>query len=153
SENGEELIAHGRGTVELNACLVKHLEFPFGGRESVSMIRFPTVIAVFAACFLSACGEKNSDSGATKPLVVGMEMAYPPFEMRGPDNQPDGVSVRMAEDLAASLGRPLKLRDVEWNGIIPALQSGKIDVIISSMTRTPEREAVIAFSEGYVTNG
>ncbi len=82
-----------------------------------------------------------------------MEMAYPPFEMRGPDNQPDGISVRMAEGLAESLGRPLELRDVEWNGIIPALQSGKIDVIISSMTRTPERERAIAFSDGYVTNG
>jgi hypothetical protein len=32
-----------------------------------------------------------------------MEMAYPPFEMRGTDNQPDGISVRMAEDLAARL--------------------------------------------------
>ncbi len=82
-----------------------------------------------------------------------MEMAYPPFEMRGPDNKPDGISVRMAEDLAAGLGRPLELRDVEWSGIIPALQSGKIDVIISSMTRTPEREAAIAFSDDYVTNG
>ncbi len=59
----------------------------------------------------------------------------------------------MAEDLAARLGRPLEIRDVEWDGIIPALQSGKIDAIISSMTRTPEREQAIAFSEGYVTNG
>lgn len=82
-----------------------------------------------------------------------MELAYPPFEMRGPDNQPDGISVRMAEDLAARLGRPLEIRDVEWDGIIPALQSGKIDAIISSMTRTPEREQAIAFSDGYVTNG
>ncbi len=82
-----------------------------------------------------------------------MELAYPPFEMRGPDNQPDGISVRMAEDLAAFLGRPLEIRDVEWNGIIPALQSGKIDAIISSMTKTPERGEAIAFSDGYVTNG
>lgn len=107
----------------------------------------------FAACFLISCGDKDPAAAATEPLVVGMEMTYPPFEMRGPDNHPDGISVRMAEGLAESLGRPLELRDVEWNGIIPALQSGKIDIIISSMTRTPEREAVIAFSDGYVTNG
>ncbi|MDF1859036.1 MAG: transporter substrate-binding domain-containing protein [Verrucomicrobiales bacterium] len=102
--------------------------------------------------YLSSCGRKE-DSNAPMPLVVGMEMAYPPFEMRGPDNQPDGISVRMAEDLAVYLGRPLELRDVAWDGIIPALQSKKIDVIISSMTRTPERENTIAFSDGYVTNG
>ncbi|MEQ1840712.1 MAG: transporter substrate-binding domain-containing protein [Verrucomicrobiales bacterium] len=105
------------------------------------------------AVLFCSCGEKSSESGAPRPFVVGMELAYPPFEMRSADNRPDGISVRMAEDLAARLGRPLEILDVEWNGIIPALQSGKIDAIISSMTRTPEREQAIAFSEGYVTNG
>lgn len=86
-------------------------------------------------------------------LVVGMEMTYPPFEMRNEKNEPDGISVRMAEDLAAHLGRPLKIVDIAWDGIIPALRTGKIDLIISSMTRTAEREESIAFSDGYVTNG
>ena len=100
------------------------------------------------ALVLGACSPPDDNA-----LVVGMEMAYPPFEMRGTDNQPDGISVRMAEDLAAHLGRPLKLEDVAWDGIIPALQGGKIDLIISSMTRTEERAQAIDFSEGYVTNG
>ncbi len=100
----------------------------------------------------TSCNDDSADTGV-KPLVVGMELAYPPFEMRGPDNAPDGISVRMAEDLAAYLDRPLEIRDVEWNGIIPALKSGKIDAIISSMTNTPERARSIAFSDGYVTNG
>lgn len=112
----------------------------------------PAVLA-FAALGLASCDGKREEDGAASPLVVGMELAYPPFEMRGPDNRPDGISVRLAEDLAASLGRPLEIRDVQWDGIIPALQSGKIDAIISSMTRTPEREQTIAFSDGYVTNG
>lgn len=110
------------------------------------------LVAASALLLLSGCDGKPSDEGG-KPLVVGMELAYPPFEMRGPDNAPDGISVRMAEDLAEFLGRPLEIRDVEWNGIIPALQSGKIDAIISSMTNTPERARSIAFSDGYVTNG
>jgi len=113
--------------------------------------------SIFASALLVSCGKPDpgeaASSDSAKPFVVGMEMAYPPFEMRGTDNQPDGISVRMAEDLAARLGRPLEIRDVEWDGIIPALQSGKIDAIISSMTRTPEREQAIAFSDGYVTNG
>lgn len=96
--------------------------------------------------------DSASDDGP-EPLVVGMELAYPPFEMRGTDNQPDGISVRMAEDLAASLGRPLKIVDVAWDGIIPALMTGQIDLIISSMTRTAERAESIDFSDGYVTNG
>lgn len=104
------------------------------------------------AC-LVGCGPKDVDDDRVRPFVVGMEMSYPPFEMRGPDNQPDGIDVRIAQDLAAWLGRPIELRDVEWNGIIPALQSGKIDAIISSLTKTPERAQSIAFSDGYVTNG
>lgn len=111
-----------------------------------------TVALACSLIFLSSCSEPATDDGI-KPLVIGMELAYPPFEMRGPDNQPDGISVRMAEDLAEYLGRPLEIRDVEWNGIIPALKSGKIDAIISSMTDTPERAQSIAFSDGYVTNG
>ncbi|MBP6782439.1 MAG: transporter substrate-binding domain-containing protein [Verrucomicrobiales bacterium] len=109
-----------------------------------------------SAFLLVACGEKGKEGNAeavARPFIVGMELSYPPFEMRSADNKPDGISVRMAEDLAARLGRPLEIRDVEWNGIIPALQSGKIDAIIASMTKTPEREKIIAFSDGYVTNG
>lgn len=121
------------------------------GAQRWGMIRSFSFLAALSALFLVGCGETSQS--VDEPFVVGMELAYPPFEMRGPDNQPDGISVRMAEDLAAFLDRPLEIVDVEWNGIIPALQSGKIDAIISSMTRTPERAEAIAFSDGYVTNG
>lgn len=117
---------------------------------------FLTVFFLIPLPFFAGCGSDSSNTDkldAAKPLVVGMSLTYPPFEIRRADNQPDGISVRMAEGLAEYLGRPLEIRDVEWNGIIPALQSEKIDVIISSMTRTDEREKAIAFSDGYVTNG
>ncbi len=118
-------------------------------------MKCPVLLVSFAIAVvgLVSCGGTSGDGDTARPLVVGMELAYPPFEMRGPDNRPDGISVRLAEGLAAHLGRPLEIRDVQWDGIIPALQSGKIDAIISSMTRTPERERSIAFSDGYVTNG
>tara|TARA_R110002096_G_scaffold27577_6_gene84198 strand:+ start:2801 stop:3595 length:795 start_codon:yes stop_codon:yes gene_type:complete len=113
-----------------------------------------SIPVVLLALLLNSCGsDSGSSESADNVLVVGMELAYPPFEMRDTENQPDGISVRMAEDLAESLGLELEIRDVEWSGIIPALQSGKIDAIISSMTKTPERAQAIAFSDGYVTNG
>jgi polar amino acid transport system substrate-binding protein len=102
-------------------------------------------------CLLAFAGCGGSDDGP-EALVVGMELTYPPFEMRGPDNQPDGISVRMAEDLAESLGRPLKIEDISFDGISAALQVGTIDLIISSMTKTPKRAEAINFSDGYVTN-
>ncbi|MDF1739879.1 MAG: transporter substrate-binding domain-containing protein [Verrucomicrobiales bacterium] len=117
---------------------------------------FLTVFFLIPLPFFAGCGGDQAGRGELgdgKPLIVGMSLTYPPFEIRTNQNEPDGISVHMAEGLAEYLGRPLEIRDVEWNGIIPALQSGKIDVIISSMTRTEEREKAIAFSDGYVTNG
>ena len=111
--------------------------------------------ALTALFLIIACSPTDSDntSSTAPPLIVGMELAYPPFEMRAADGNPDGISVRMAEDLAAHLNRPLKIEDVAWDGIIPALKTGKIDLIISSMTRTDKRAEVIDFSDPYVSNG
>ena len=109
------------------------------------MKRFLKAVAAVLLVGLAGCNQDEA-------LVVGMELAYPPFEMRDSNNQPDGISVRLAEDLAHHLGRPLKIEDTAWDGIIPSLKSGQIDLIISSMTRTPERAENIDFSDGYVTN-
>lgn len=108
--------------------------------------------ALILLTFLVACSPAEPENKIA-PLIVGMELAYPPFEMRAADGKPDGISVRLAEDLAASLNRPLKIEDIAWDGIIPSLQSGKIDLIISSMTHTNERARVIDFSDPYVSNG
>lgn len=89
----------------------------------------------------------------TTPLRVGMELSYPPFETIGPDGKPSGVSVELAESLAAALGRPLVIENIAFAGLIPALKSGKIDVIISSMTASPERAKAVAFSDPYLTTG
>lgn len=107
------------------------------------------------AAWLAGCGGSGSpaETGSPKPLVVGMEMDYPPFEMRNAQGEPDGISVRMAEELGKHLQRPVQVEAVAWDGIIPSLLTGKIDLIISSMTHTEEREKSIAFSDGYVTNG
>jgi len=90
---------------------------------------------------------------AAEPLRVGMELSYPPFETIGPDGQPEGVSVEIAKALAEKLGRPLKIENMPFTGLIPALKTGKIDLIISSMTATPERAKAVAFSDPYLTTG
>ena len=103
---------------------------------------------------LTGCGEKsNAVKGPGDPLVVGMDMTYPPFEFKNEKGEPDGVDVRMAEELAKHLGRPLKLESYAFDGLIPALQSGKIDLIISGMTANPERAQSIDFSEPYAFTG
>ena len=86
-------------------------------------------------------------------LRVGMDLSYPPFETIGPDGKPAGISVEIAQALAAELGRPLQIENIPFTGLIPALKTGKIDVIISSMTATEERAKAVAFSDPYLTTG
>ena len=90
---------------------------------------------------------------AAKPLVVGMELAYPPFEMTDTSGNPDGVSVQLAKELGKALGRPVRIMNMAFDGLIPALKTGKIDLIISSMTATAERARSIDFSDPYLTTG
>jgi len=97
--------------------------------------------------FLSGCGREAS---GPKPLVVGMELAYPPFEMTDEQGEPTGVSVDMAKALAEYVGRPLEIRNMAFDGLIPALKTGSIDLVISSMTATDERAKSIDFSDRYL---
>ena len=86
---------------------------------------------------------------AAKPLKVGMELAYPPFEMSDKQGTPSGVSVDLAKALGKHLGREVIIENIAWDGLIPSLKTKKIDLIISSMTITDERKKSISFSIPY----
>jgi polar amino acid transport system substrate-binding protein len=109
-------------------------------------IVFLTCAAVIGLAM--GCGQKPSNR-----LVVGMELAYPPFEMTDQGGQPAGVSVDLARDMGTALGREIEIENIPFHGLIPSLQTRKIDLIISSMTATPERAKSIAFSDPYLTTG
>jgi len=87
------------------------------------------------------------------PLVIGMELSYPPFEMTDTKGNPSGISVEIARDLGKFLQREVRIENISFDGLIPSLKTGKIDLILSSMTATPERAQAIAFSDPYLTTG
>ncbi|MCC6235307.1 MAG: transporter substrate-binding domain-containing protein [Verrucomicrobiales bacterium] len=98
-------------------------------------------------------GAGCSDTARTQQLVVGMELSYPPFEMRDESGEAAGVSVDLARALAHRLGRELVVENLPFDGLIPALKTGRIDLVISSLTQTPERSESIDFSEPYLQTG
>ena len=112
-------------------------------------------LSVLAALLLLAACQRPAGTAnqAVAPLRIGMELTYPPFEMQDSSGNPDGAGVRLAEALAADLGRPLKIVPMEFSGLIPALKSGSIDLILSSMTATDERRKSIDFSDPYAFTG
>ena len=93
---------------------------------------FNLFLALLAAAALRA---------AEPPLRVGMELSYPPFEMRDESGAPSGVSVEIARALGDSLGRAVDIQNLPFDGLIPALKTSKIDLILSSMTATPALRA------------
>ncbi|MEM7014093.1 MAG: transporter substrate-binding domain-containing protein [Verrucomicrobiota bacterium] len=115
-----------------------------------SIQKLLAISAAAGAFFLSSCGGGGNPSDV---LVIGMELNYPPFEMKDKTGVPEGVSIDMAEKLGEHLGMEVEIRDMAWVGLIPALQSGRIDCVISSMTITDERDEQIDFSEPYVKTG
>ena len=100
-------------------------------------------IFIFSAC----------EKSGPKPLRVGMDMSYPPFEMRDTQGQPAGVSVDLARALGGHLKREVVFENMPFSGLVIALQTGRIDVIISSMTATEEGGRSVEFSEPYVRTG
>ena len=86
-------------------------------------------------------------------LRVGMEPGYMPFELKNQKGQIIGFDVDMANRMAKAMGVELELVDTAWDGIIPALLTGKFDVIMSGMTLTQERNMSINFAPPYIVIG
>lgn len=92
---------------------------------------------------------KESKTLHKEKLIVGMELKFPPFETVDESGAPSGVSVDLAKELGDKLGVDIEIKSVDYPSLIPALQSNNIDLIISSMAATEEREKSIDFSNEY----
>jgi polar amino acid transport system substrate-binding protein len=82
-------------------------------------------------------------------LKVAVPEDYPPFGSVGPDMQPQGYDIDTAALLAKAMNVKLQLVPVNSANRIPYLQTGKVDLVISSLGKTPDREKVIDFSTAY----
>ncbi|NND69840.1 MAG: amino acid ABC transporter substrate-binding protein, partial [Halioglobus sp.] len=89
-------------------------------------------------------------SGAT--LRVGMSVDYPPLTYKQ-EGRVVGLEVDNARAVAELLGMQLELVELPFTGLIPALEQGRIDVIMSGLSKTPERAERIVFVEPYLDIG
>ena len=91
----------------------------------------------------------EASSGTKETLIVAMELAYPPFETRDDAGEPAGVSVDLMKAFGEYAGYDIRIENTSWDGLIPSLQTGAADIVISSMTITEERKELIDFSDPY----
>ena len=83
---------------------------------------------------------------------MGTEAQYAPYEFKDLDANFVGCDMWLAQQIADSLGVQLEVVDMSFDGIIPAVQSGQVDLGIAAFTNTPERAKEIDFSNLYETS-
>lgn len=105
------------------------------------------ILALAAAAFAVGAGSARADELQTIKskgvLVVGVKADYPPFGYRSPDGGIIGIEPDLAADVAKRLGVKLQLVPVVAANRMQFLEQGKIDLMIATMTDTPERAQVI----------
>jgi polar amino acid transport system substrate-binding protein len=90
---------------------------------------------------------------AKKELVVGTAASMPPLNMTLKDGQIAGMEIDLARSIAASMDVKLTLKQMNFNDLLPALQAGQVDMVLSAMTITPSRNLKVAFVGPYVISG
>lgn len=120
------------------------------------------VCTVLMASLVAGCG--GGDKKAAKPakvFKVGMECAYAPYNWSQPKEEGGavkivgsgeyafGYDVMIAKKLADSMGAKLEIHKIEWDGLAPAVVSGKIDAAIAGMSITSKRKQSVDFTKPY----
>jgi polar amino acid transport system substrate-binding protein len=88
-----------------------------------------------------------------KELVVGTAASMPPLNMTMKDGQIAGMEIDIARLIAAALDVKLTLKQIHFYDLLPALQAGQVDMILSGMTITPARNLKVAFVGPYIISG
>ncbi|WP_449536876.1 transporter substrate-binding domain-containing protein [Ferdinandcohnia sp. Marseille-Q9671] len=121
----------------------------------VSMITFLSVL-LLAACGTSDDNGSGTDEGTDtkKVLTMGTSADFPPFEtIDEKTGDYIGFDIDLAKHIANELGYELKIENMDFGGLISALQSERLDFIISGMSATDERKKSVEFSTEYHKSG
>lgn len=124
-------------------------------KKSILKAAAITVAAVMSMAALAGCGTKKEESGTattSEKLIMGTNAAFQPFEYttsNGLVGEFDGIDVAIAKKIAESMGKELKIEDMEFEGLIAAVSSGKVDMVVAGMTATDERKQNVDFSDTY----
>ncbi|AEB29963.1 high affinity arginine ABC transporter binding lipoprotein [Carnobacterium sp. 17-4] len=116
-----------------------------------------TVFGLFAPVeTVSAADTGLEDVQEKGTLVIGTSADFPPYEFHSTVDGKDtivGMDISIAQKIAEDLGVELKIEDIGFDSLLPALESEKVDMVISGMSPTDERKKSVEFSDVYYTGG
>ena len=110
-------------------------------------------VLLVAVCSVSlvACGGKNEEEKKAednKTLVMATNAEFPPYEYYEGE-EVVGIDVDIAKAVAEELGMELKIEDMAFDSVIPAVSSGKADIALAGLTVTDERKENLNFTDTY----
>ncbi|MDR2022664.1 MAG: transporter substrate-binding domain-containing protein [Hungatella sp.] len=138
-------------------------------KKTIRKIVSTLMAATLTASFLTACGGGNAATGTSagketgdkKVLKVAMECSYAPYNwtqptdangavpISGSSDYAYGYDVMMAKKIADELGYGLEIVKLDWDSLVPAVQSGKVDCVIAGQSVTAERMQSVDFTDPY----
>lgn len=120
---------------------------------------------LLAASLISGCGQNskntsnenaasgnNAGSTQTKTLTLGTSADFPPYEFHKVIDGKDtivGFDIDIAKDIASSMGAELVIKDLPFDSLLNELSSGRVDMVISGLSPTPERAKAVGLSDIY----
>lgn len=119
-----------------------------------------TLVMVLSVLALSGCGDKNE--GEKKVLKVAMECAYAPYNWAQPDDSNEsvpisgrsdyanGYDIMIAKKICEANGWDLEVYAIDWDSLIPAVQTGQVDCVIAGQSMTEERMKQVDFAGPYL---
>lgn len=121
------------------------------------------LLALFLLMTLVSCGQNEETVGEeTKTFTVAMECAYAPYNWTQSDDSngavpikdsndfANGYDVQMAKKIAEAYGWELEIVRLDWDSLIPAVQTGQVDAVIAGQSMTAEREQQVDFAGPYL---
>lgn len=106
-------------------------------------------LALTLTCAGIAGADQLDDIVSRGKIMIATDLAVPPFGIQNAQQEPDGYDVQVGKMLASDLGVELEIVPVTGANRIPYLQTGRVDLVISTFSLTPERAKAVSFSSPY----
>jgi len=115
----------------------------------------PLCILVFGVAIAqtATAGQALSRIQESGELVLGTSGNMPTMSQKLEDGKVVGFDIDLARLMASGMGVKLKIKTLSFNELLPALEKGDVDVVISNMTVNPQRNLKVAFAGPYMTSG
>ena len=100
---------------------------------------------LLVSIMILSCGKEEEND----VLYVGTNAEYPPFEYLDENGNVVGFDIDLMNEISTIIGKKIEIKDMTFDGLIPALEAKTIDILIAGITATESRKKVINFSKPY----